>query len=1057
MNLLQLPPNNILISNLPTITNATSIPSLKPTITTNSSSSILSTRIAQKKQQDLLSRAKRREDLIPNLKIESFRIKYYSYEELKSSSVVEINQELKTSNSIKDTDLESVNALLNTVMDPRMGVYSDIRICSTCGQNTINCPGHHGFIELAKKILHPEGIEFIIKILESICNDCSDLLLDFNTIEKRGIMKKTGKTRLYALADLSKGLKCSRKHTSGNCENPKFSSKKTNDQNSGKIIAKYKHQGLETDVVYTADDVYQKFDSLNPKVEGFEKTGIKVENETVYILGFDNGAHPRNLVLQSLYVVPTISRPPSIRDGNVKLHDLTEMYNNIVKCNNLLKRKVEQNLIYNEKKTEYELKIRNLENFANLDESEKNNIMEILELEIKTSKIQQQRKKKTEDLEDYKNYRLRINKYKSELNKVTIERNKEKNSENDKKDNNEDDLYINLYNAVQHLMDNTSEAYTSRGDKSYKSIKEHINGKDEIVRGLLMGKRVNFAGRSVLSPDPSLKFGQIRVPRIIGDKLTKKVKVFKTNLKYCRQLFIDNKIVYYTAGDGDKKGIRMSVTPNNKDKITIKIGDLIERKLQNGDYVLFNRQPSIHKESMLGYEVVLSDLKTIGLHPSVCVAHNADFDGDEGNLHVLQTVGADIETVRIANSKECIMSSQSNKNMMNVHMDPVQASYSMTKDKDSIIDDDCYYDCIGLLTETSQIPTLDDRLQKYSVLPKTGPALFSATLPEDLFYTKGDVRIVEGILIAGKITKDHLGNSSNSLIETVYKEYGTERASSLITDISYLGNRYILDYPFSVKYSDCIIEEESYHELVQNKIKTARIAVNAIERKRELRERKEKILGLKANELETQKEEAEIISILNSTRNIGAKVANEYLGPNNGLAISAFSKVKGDVFNVAQITSIVGQQFINGARLEKTMTNNTRCSPYFAPGDTSIEAQGFCTGNFFKGLSPAEQFFLQTGSRENTVESIIKVPTSGDINHRMAKNFEDIIIANNGNVVNSRDKIYQFAYEDGFSTKEMIFVNSKLGRVLSPMNFKNIADKLNVKYGYLPQNISYKK
>jgi DNA-directed RNA polymerase beta' subunit len=259
-----------------------------------------------------------------------------------------------------------------------------------------------------------------------------------------------------------------------------------------------------------------------------------------------------------------------------------------------------------------------------------------------------------------------------------------------------------------------------------------------------------------------------------------------------------------------------------------------------------------------------------------------------------------------------------------------------------------------------------------------------------------------------------------------------------------------------VSYSDCLIEDAATHsQMVAEKITAAAIGVNEIERKRELRRRKEKLKGKKENLLELEREEKEIISILNNTRNVGVRTAEKYLGPNNGFNISALSKVKGDNFNIAQIIDLVGQQFINSKRLPKAMTGGTRCSPYFAPGDTSIQSQGFCTGNFFEGLSPAEQFFLQTGSRENTVESTIKVPTSGDINHRMVKNFEDITLQNNGTVTNSRDRIFQFAYEDGFNSAEMTNIESRFGKSLSFMNFKIFADKLNVKYGYEVSNPKY--
>ena len=1035
--MLKLPENKLFLT---AVTNErpdeTSIPPLQAT-TFNSQNISFSSKAAQNKQIDALARAKKREELLPDFEIISFQIKYYSYDELKATSVVQVSKELKTSNSDEDPENQNDALLINTVYDKRMGVYSDVKTCTTCNQNTMNCTGHHGHIDLAAPILHPQGITPIVKILKCICNDCTHLLLTATEIRNRGILRKTGKARLDALVDASKGAACSQ--GKGCNPNPTFATKKTNDQNSGKLIAEYKKGTQKTQVTYTAAEILERFKAIS--------------QEDIELLGFENGSSPKDLILEGLYVIPTISRAPIIRDGIITPHDLTVMYDNIVKTNNLLAAEIKKNQDYQNESTRIDIRIKRLQAFMREIEEERIRQITILELEARKSTISQDQKTRLEQIREYKDPEASIRSYQQQLNRLATDRSREKNSRSSKNPS-QDELYIDLYNKVQHFMNNSDEAYTKRGDKSYKSIKQHITGKDEVIRGNIMGKRVNYAGRTVLSPDPNLKFGQIRVPRIWASLLTQKVKVYSGNLEYVRKLYENDKIAFITTNsDNTFKGIRRAITKKNKALIIVQEGDEVERHLQDGDIVLFNRQPTIQKESMLGYEVLLSDESTLGLHPSVCKAHNADNDGDEGNMHALQTIEAVVEAKRIANSKNCIMNAQSNRNIMNVHMDPVQACYMMTRDRNTVIPAEDFIDAMNTITYLDDAITFGDRLQKYQVLSQTGPALFSALLPADLFYTKGNVRILEGILVAGTITTDHIGNSSNSIIEVIYKIYGSQRASAFITDCSYVGNRYVLSFPFSVKYSDCIIEGDEVQKAIQNKTKSAKIAIDAIERKRELRRRQERAKGLKDNLLETEREEKEIINILNDTRNIGSKITKEYLDPFNGFYISAMSKVKGDVFNIAQITALIGQQYINNKRLEKTMTNKTRCSPYFAPGDTSIEAQGFCTGNFFQGLTPAEQFFLQTGSRENQVEATLKIPTSGDINHRMVKNFEDIILASNGNVINSRDRILQFSYEDGFGSDEMVFNNTRLGRLLMPIYPKLLADSLNVKYGYKSSNI----
>jgi DNA-directed RNA polymerase beta' subunit len=1014
----------VILSEVLSNTTKAPTPLIKNPIVQTKTGLSFSNQISKKKIDEQILESRRREELLPGLQVISTTIKFYSYKELKDIAVVEVNKPLQSSNS--DTEILNENNLLNTVYDQHMGVIESDKLCATCNKDTYNCSGHPGIIELARPIFNPEGLDDIIKILKSLCNDCVELLLDKETIIKKGILKTTGMRRLNILAEESSKVKCKNEKC---IINPTFLMRKTKEQNSGKIIAEYKESGNKIEKFYTAEDVLERFKALSP--------------ETIELLGFENGATPRDLIMEALYVIPTISRVPTVRDGIVTPHDLTIMYEDIIKYNNLLKIEIERNKQYNTTRTELEHKISDLQRFSKLDNEEKERMINLLEVEAKIQGT------KSIAATEYKDYEKFIKSYQTKLNKLQTERTKTKTA----KQKPEDEIYRELYTKVQHFINNADGSYIRRADKQYKSIKDHINGKEEIVRGLLMGKRTNYAARSVLSPDPSLKFGQIRIPRIWASILTQPVKVFSANLDLIRNLNEQGKISAHIATNGKFRGIRKIINSNNRNTIVIEIGDTVERHLEEGDMILFNRQPTIHKESMLGYEVVFGDELTIGLHPSVCVAHNADNDGDEGNIHALQILDAIIEAHRIVNSKQCIMSSQSNRNIMNVHMDPVQASYMMTRDRVAIMDDDDYFDCILLLTEVEQLTDLDIRLNKYNVTPKTGPALFSALFPRNFFYSKGNVRILEGILVTGTITKDHLGNSKNSLIAAIYDQYGPARAASFITDTNYLGNRYALAYPFSVKYSDCLIEGEEHEKLINEQLTSARIAANNVERQRELRNRADKLRGKKENQLEIEREEKEIINIVNTTRNIGVRVTEKILGPNNGLAISINSKVKGDVFNVAQITAIVGQQFLNNKRLPKQMTDESRCSPYFPPGDTSIEAQGFCSGNFFQGLRPAEQMFLQTGARENTIESIVKVPLNGDLAHRMAKNFEDITISNNGTITNSRDLIYQFSYEDTFATNEMNFVQNAEGEKLSFFNFKILADKLNTQYGYGSMNI----
>jgi DNA-directed RNA polymerase II subunit RPB1 len=174
---------------------------------------------------------------------------------------------------------------------------------------------------------------------------------------------------------------------------------------------------------------------------------------------------------------------------------------------------------------------------------------------------------------------------------------------------------------IKHFINNSDGKYSNPQKHPHEGIKQKIQGKEGVIRGLIMGKRVNFAGRTVMSPDPNLKFGQIRIPKVWASILTRPEKVFSANLERIRNLFKDKKITYITKKEGLGS---IKINDLNKNILTVEIGDTVERWLQNGDYLLYNRQPSIQKECMMGYEVVLGDELTIGAHVSICRAHNLD-------------------------------------------------------------------------------------------------------------------------------------------------------------------------------------------------------------------------------------------------------------------------------------------------------------------------------------------------------------------------------------------------------------------------------------------------
>lgn len=183
------------------------------------------------------------------------------------------------------------------------------------------------------------------------------------------------------------------------------------------------------------------------------------------------------------------------------------------------------------------------------------------------------------------------------------------------------------------------------------------------------------------------------------------------------------------------------------------------------------------------------------------------------NLHMVQTEEAYREVVEIMNVKNCIMNAQKNQNIMGLIMDNLTGVLLLTQDN-TMVDPDTWNDCLMMITASSGLATLDDRLKKFNVLKYSGRALFSALLPEDLFYEKGEVIIRDGILVNGIINKDHVGIAHGSLIQELWKRYGRERTADFLTDAPWIINRWLRDRPITVGLKDCYPLNEKHREII---------------------------------------------------------------------------------------------------------------------------------------------------------------------------------------------------------------------------------------------------
>ena len=879
---------------------------------------------------------------------------------------------------------------LRTVNDPRGGVVDNDKVCTTCQSDNLTCPGHLGMISLHVPIIHPMFRREVIYILMSVCNSCGGLLCPKETLEEKGILNLNGTKRLQAIAAASEKCHCRRKYVqTGEDQGPVTGCipnpyyKISTVKDLRKIFYSYEGKKGGKDNIRTVEEIEKIFSAISP--------------EDAEVLGFENDSHPSRFIMKSLPVIPICARAPVVQDGLVLNDDLTTMYMDIVSHN--------------------------------------------LKLDPALNTAENVR---TEELEQ-------------------------------------------LIFSIEHMIDNADNRYRQGKKKPFLDIKSRIQGKEAIIRSSIQGKRVNYSARTVLGPAPELKFGQIRIPKVMAPYLTQPETVSPANIGRLTQLLRTGKITHIVPL---RNGRRLKVDDKMSKNWNLSVGDKIDRWLQNGDYVVFNRQPTLHKQGIMGYEVVLGDPLTIGLHLAYTTPHNADFDGDEGAIHAPQGKDALVEVALLMCVRNNIMNSQNNRNIMGVVYDALTGAYLLTQ-PDTYVDSSTFSNIVIFLENTSGRDTLADRLNKASVPITSGRALFSSALPEDFYYRKGDVLIKNGILISGVINKDHIGASHGSIIQVMMKDYGQETTVDFFTDIYNMMREWLNVRGFSVGLDDCFLSErEPYAFYVddrttqlkaENKGRNVEKLAKKLERSTwkddwsRLTEQEQEIYIVKSkaaapektiqqevqrakmlvrsmgwtleDPLEEERREKQIIAYLNTARGLGARISEKHLKAENAYRVMAEGGAKGNTFNIAQITGILGQQFVQGQRMPMSMRG--RCSPYFPENSLDPAARGFCVNSFLTGLDPSEMFFHQAGGREGLTDTAIKTSETGHMHHKIVKALEDVKVYEDGSARNAFGVVFQYVYgEDGFDAAMLETVSTKTGSFTSFINTTRLAARLNTRYGY---------
>ncbi len=569
------------------------------------------------------------------------------------------------------------------------------------------------------------------------------------------------------------------------------------------------------------------------------------------------------------------------------------------------------------------------------------------------------------------------------------------------------------YHVTTYFNNETSNIPPARhrSGRPLKTLSQRLKGKEGRFRYNLSGKRVNFSARTVISPDPQISINEVGVPREIAEELTIPVKVTDWNMEACKKLVLREefpKAIYLISADGRRR----KITDKNKEEViqSLVAGSTVERQLAEGDTVLFNRQPSLHRISIMCHNVKIFPGRSFRLNLCCCPPYNADFDGDEMNLHVPQTEEARVEAEVLMKVEDQIISPRHGHAIIKPQEDYVSGIYLLTR-KDSFFTkaEAC---TILAAAGVCELPE-PDKGKTYS-----GRSLFSMLLPKSLnleFRSKmcrekgkcskrscpndGYVVIKDGQLVSGAIESRGF---ENEIIEAIMHDHSPEAARKFLDNSTRMALAVVSQHGFSVDVSNYSLTKEA-QEKVNSIIADSKRAVDALI----LKYRNKTLERLPGRSLKETLEE-KIMGVLSESRDSCGEVVEKSLGIENTSILMARIGARGSLLNAIQMAAMVGQQAVRGKRISRGYLQRTL--PHFKKGDLSAESKGFVTASFRAGLSPTEFFFHSMGGRESLVNTAIRTARSGYMQRRLVNALQDLVVQQDFSVRDAKGTIVEFTY-----------------------------------------------
>lgn len=550
-----------------------------------------------------------------------------------------------------------------------------------------------------------------------------------------------------------------------------------------------------------------------------------------------------------------------------------------------------------------------------------------------------------------------------------------------------------------------------RNGRKMKSIADRLKKKEGRIRGNLNGKRVDQSARSVITPDPNISLDELGVPLRIAMNLTFPEVVNMYNKEFLQSLVRAGVDTWpgakYVRRAAD--GVTIALKYANRDKIADELqhGDTVDRHMMNGDYVLFNRQPSLHKMSMMGFKVRVMSYQTFRLPVLSTGCFNADFDGDEMNLFKPQNVQTMSEIVDLAAIPYLIINPRDAKPIVEVIQDTMVGSYRITKDWTYINDKTIANLQMVNSYFTGSMPT--PQAEDVARGAFTGKQAFSMMFPPGLFINMknktGELfRVENSQIVSGTVDKSVYHSMSKGIIPVLFHDYGPFEARRFLDNTQRLMCRWLMTGGFSVGISDIVVPKETTDKI---KMTISEYKRKAYVKFMDMRKGTFDNASILNNE---DNFEREILNVLNALNKELGRVALDERS--NRMINMIKSGSKGKEENVAQMVAAVGQQNVDGKRVAYGFTDRTL--PHYTKYDDGPEARGFVENSFINGLTPQEVFFHAMGGREGLIDTAVKTSETGYIQRRLVKAMEDAKVYYDQTIRNATGAVVQYLYgEDG--------------------------------------------